>query len=94
MSGKQITLYSAEVCSSRMLSGALILNPVQESPFSHRVALALEEANLPYDNIVLELINKPDWYKEKVYPGAAKVPILLPPCHAPTLAHLCPYAFC
>ncbi|KAM5541866.1 hypothetical protein V8D89_004595 [Ganoderma adspersum] len=60
MSGKQITLYSAE-----------------ESPFPHRVALALEEANLPHDNIVLELINKPDWYKEKVYPGVAKVPYLV-----------------
>ena len=66
---------------------------MQESPFPHRVVIALEEGKIPYDNIVFELIKKPDWYKEKVYPGAAKVPILLPPRHVPTLAHLCPYAF-
>ncbi|KAM5541841.1 hypothetical protein V8D89_004570 [Ganoderma adspersum] len=48
----------------------------EESPYPHIVTLALEEANLPYDTIVIELINKPDWYKDKVYP-TAKFPYLV-----------------
>ena len=46
------------------------LNAVQESPYPHIVILALEEANLPYDTIDFELVDKPDWYKDKVYPTA------------------------
>ena len=46
------------------------------SPFPHRVTLALEEANLAYDIIEIELNDKPDWFAKKVYPAAAKVLIL------------------
>ncbi|KAM5541868.1 hypothetical protein V8D89_004597 [Ganoderma adspersum] len=48
----------------------------EESPYPHVVALALEEANLPYDTIFIDLNNKPDWYKDKVYP-TAKIPYLV-----------------
>uniref|UniRef100_A0A5K1JXE6 Thiol-transferase Tc52 n=1 Tax=Ganoderma boninense TaxID=34458 RepID=A0A5K1JXE6_9APHY len=53
----------------------ITLYSAQESPFPHRVVIALEEGKIPYDNIVFELIKKPDWYKE-VYP-AAEVPYLV-----------------
>ncbi|KAI1785067.1 hypothetical protein LXA43DRAFT_900544 [Ganoderma leucocontextum] len=55
----------------------ITLYTAEESPFPHRVTLALEEANLPYDVISFELINKPDWFAEKVYPTVAKVPYLV-----------------
>ncbi|KAM5541869.1 hypothetical protein V8D89_004598 [Ganoderma adspersum] len=48
----------------------------EESPFAHRVILALEEANLPYDVISFDLADKPAWYKEKVYP-TGQVPYLV-----------------
>ncbi|PIL28255.1 hypothetical protein GSI_09667 [Ganoderma sinense ZZ0214-1] len=54
----------------------ITLYSAEESPFPHRVALALEEGNIPYDTIGFELLDKPDWYKEKVYP-TAKVPYLV-----------------
>ncbi|PIL28230.1 hypothetical protein GSI_09642 [Ganoderma sinense ZZ0214-1] len=50
--------------------------------YSERVALALEEGHIPYDTIGFELVDKPDWYKEKVYPPA-KVPYLV--CGGPKL---------
>ncbi|PIL28252.1 hypothetical protein GSI_09664 [Ganoderma sinense ZZ0214-1] len=48
-----------------------------ESPYSQRVLLALEEANLPYDVIEFDLADKPSWFKEKVYPTLAQVPYLV-----------------
>ncbi|TFK78927.1 hypothetical protein K466DRAFT_592644 [Polyporus arcularius HHB13444] len=47
-----------------------------DSPFPHRVRLALEEAGAKYDVILIDLYNKPDWYGKKVYP-VAKVPVLV-----------------
>nr|VWO99216.1 N/A [Ganoderma boninense] len=47
------------------------------SPYAHRVILALEEANIPYDMIELDLADKPAWFKEKVYPTLAEVPYLV-----------------
>ncbi|RPD55605.1 hypothetical protein L226DRAFT_614759 [Lentinus tigrinus ALCF2SS1-7] len=48
-----------------------------ESPFPHRVRLALEEAQVPYDVILISLgADKPEWYAQKVYPEA-KVPYLV-----------------
>ncbi|KAI1785070.1 hypothetical protein LXA43DRAFT_1066230 [Ganoderma leucocontextum] len=55
----------------------ITLYMAEESSFAHRVTLALEEANLAYDVISFELINKPDWFAEKVYPTVAKVPYLV-----------------
>ncbi|OMJ22653.1 Pyrimidodiazepine synthase [Smittium culicis] len=43
-------------------------------PFAHRVVLALEESNLPYEAIEIDLYNKPEWYHE-VNP-AMKVPAM------------------
>ncbi|PIL28229.1 hypothetical protein GSI_09641 [Ganoderma sinense ZZ0214-1] len=54
----------------------ITLYSAEESPFPQRVALTLEEGNIPYDTISFELLDKPDWYKEKVYP-IAQVPYLV-----------------
>ncbi len=50
-----------------------VLNFLQESPYPHRVILALEEGKIPYDTIGFELLNKPDWFSKKVNPTTAKV---------------------
>ena len=34
--------------------------------FAYRVTFALEEKNLPYDSVLIELRNKPHWYKDIV----------------------------
>ncbi|TFK85262.1 hypothetical protein K466DRAFT_552393 [Polyporus arcularius HHB13444] len=48
-----------------------------ESPFPHRVRLALEEAQVPYDIISVSLLSdKPEWFGKNVYPEA-KVPYLV-----------------
>ncbi|KAI0703264.1 thioredoxin-like protein [Earliella scabrosa] len=48
-----------------------------DSPFPHRIRLALEEAGVEYNTIWIDLIgDKPEWYEKKVYP-AAKVPYLI-----------------
>ncbi|KAI0699159.1 thioredoxin-like protein [Cerioporus squamosus] len=47
-----------------------------DSPFPHRVRLALEEAQVPYDIIWVDLLDKPEWYGKNVYPEA-KVPYLV-----------------
>ncbi|TFK79322.1 hypothetical protein K466DRAFT_606231 [Polyporus arcularius HHB13444] len=54
----------------------LTLYYAADTPFPHRVRLALEEAGAKYDLILIELSNKPDWYAKKVYP-LAKVPVLV-----------------
>ncbi|TFK81623.1 thioredoxin-like protein [Polyporus arcularius HHB13444] len=46
-----------------------------DSPYPHRVRLALEEAGAKYDIIWINLLSKPEWYK-KVY-SHAKVPFLV-----------------
>ena len=64
---------------------------MQVSPYPHIVTLALEEANIPYDTIDLDLNNKPDWYKNKVYPTAKVTPCavkLFPNFDLPTF--VCP----
>ncbi|KAI0366075.1 thioredoxin-like protein [Pilatotrama ljubarskyi] len=55
-----------------------------DSPFVHRVRLALEEAKATYDIIWIDLLNKPEWYQEKVNP-TGKIPVLVyggPKLHA------------
>ncbi|KAI0360288.1 hypothetical protein OH77DRAFT_1433768 [Trametes cingulata] len=56
-----------------------------DSPFPHRVRLALEEAKVKYDIIWIDLLNKPEWYEKKVYPNGGRVPLLVyggPELHA------------
>ncbi|KAI0366076.1 hypothetical protein BV20DRAFT_1027012 [Pilatotrama ljubarskyi] len=48
-----------------------------DSPFPHRVRLALEEAGAKYDIIWIDLLNKPEWYEQKVYPNGGRVPLLV-----------------
>ncbi|KAI9061580.1 glutathione transferase omega class [Trametes sanguinea] len=48
-----------------------------DSPFPHRVRLALEEAGITYDTIWIDLMDKEEWYEEKVNPAGGKVPILI-----------------
>ncbi|KAI0646674.1 thioredoxin-like protein [Trametes meyenii] len=48
-----------------------------DSPYPHRVRLALEEAKVAYDIIWIDLLNKPDWYEKKVNPAGGKVPYLV-----------------
>ncbi|KAI0699162.1 thioredoxin-like protein [Cerioporus squamosus] len=49
-----------------------------DSPFPHRVRLALEEAGAAYDIIWINLIyDKPEWYEQKVNVGVGKVPYLV-----------------
>ncbi|RDX41653.1 hypothetical protein OH76DRAFT_1411869 [Lentinus brumalis] len=49
-----------------------------DSPFPHRVRLALEEAGATYDIIWISLIyDKPEWYEQKVNVGVGKVPYLV-----------------
>ncbi|KAI0777306.1 hypothetical protein BD413DRAFT_601752 [Trametes elegans] len=56
-----------------------------DSPFPHRVRLALEEANAAYDIIWIDLIEKQEWYEKKVCPEGGRVPLLVyggPELHA------------
>ncbi|KAI0634696.1 hypothetical protein C8Q77DRAFT_1103581 [Trametes polyzona] len=55
----------------------LTLYAAVDSPYPHRVRLALEEAKAEYDVIWIDLLNKPEWYGKKVYPDGAKVPYLI-----------------
>ncbi|TBU57113.1 hypothetical protein BD310DRAFT_568741 [Dichomitus squalens] len=48
-----------------------------DSPFPHRVRLALEEAKATYDIIWIDLMAKPEWYEKKVYHGEGRVPYLV-----------------
>ena len=38
-----------------------------------QVRLALEEANAQYDTILIDLMNKEEWYEKKVNPAGGKV---------------------
>ncbi|OJT08260.1 hypothetical protein TRAPUB_799 [Trametes pubescens] len=44
---------------------------------AQRVRLALEEAKATYDTIVIDLLDKPEWYAQKVNTDTAKVPYLV-----------------
>ncbi|KAL1941810.1 hypothetical protein VTO73DRAFT_6810 [Trametes versicolor] len=48
-----------------------------DSPFPHRVRLALEEAKAKYDIIWIDLIAKPEWFEKKVNKAGGKVPTLI-----------------
>ncbi|KAH9848999.1 hypothetical protein C2E23DRAFT_888608 [Lenzites betulinus] len=48
-----------------------------DSPYPERVRLALEQAGAKYNVIWIDLMNKPEWYKQKVYPSRAEVPFLV-----------------
>ncbi|KAI0826749.1 hypothetical protein BC628DRAFT_1319242 [Trametes gibbosa] len=48
-----------------------------DSPFPHRVRLALEEAKAEYDIIWIDLLAKQEWYEKKVYPNGGRVPLLV-----------------
>ncbi|KAI0648300.1 hypothetical protein C8Q79DRAFT_925240 [Trametes meyenii] len=48
-----------------------------DTPYPHRVRLALEEAKAAYDVIWIDLSDKPDWYENKVNPAGGKVPYLV-----------------
>ncbi|KAI0697740.1 hypothetical protein C8T65DRAFT_710338 [Cerioporus squamosus] len=54
----------------------LTLYNAVDSPYPHRVRLALEEAGAKYDMIWIDLLNKAEWYGKKVY-SEAKVPFLV-----------------
>ena len=72
---KRLTLYAAVVCFSRLISDVVTQRTLryQDSPFPHRVMLALEEAGAKYDIIWIDLMNKQEWYEKKVNPEGAKV---------------------
>ncbi|KAH9851546.1 hypothetical protein C2E23DRAFT_829669 [Lenzites betulinus] len=48
-----------------------------DSPFPHRVRLALEEAKVEYSVIMIDLLAKPEWYEKKVNPKGGRVPSLI-----------------
>ena len=71
---KRITLYAAVVSPLYLhLVSKISSHNQQDSPFPHRVRLALEEAKATYDVIWIDLIEKPEWYEKKVYPGEGRV---------------------
>jgi glutathione S-transferase len=44
------------------------------SPYGHRIEMALLEKNLPYEKVIVDLANRPDWFvKESPF---GKVPLL------------------
>ncbi|OJA19837.1 hypothetical protein AZE42_07785 [Rhizopogon vesiculosus] len=45
------------------------------SPYSHRIELALAEANIKYKNYEVDLFNKPKWFAAKINP-IGKVPAI------------------
>ncbi|KAI9061558.1 glutathione transferase omega class [Trametes sanguinea] len=55
----------------------LTLYAAVDSPFAHRVHLALEEAGAVYDLIWIDLIDKEEWFEKKVNPAGGKVPLLV-----------------
>ncbi|KAH9848998.1 thioredoxin-like protein [Lenzites betulinus] len=55
----------------------LTLYSALDSPFVHRVRLALEEAGAKYNMITIDTLEKPNWYEQKVYPNGGKVPLLV-----------------
>lgn len=72
---KNITLYAAVVRAFKSVGpfivSELLLHLEQDSPFPHRIRLALEEAGVEYNTIWIDLIgDKPEWYEKKVYPAA------------------------
>nr|VWO96380.1 GlcNAc-PI de-N-acetylase [Ganoderma boninense] len=76
---KRITLYAAVVSPLylHLLPRTPSSDHKQDSPFPHRVRLALEEAKATYDVIWIDLVDKPEWYEKKVYPGEGRVPYLV-----------------
>ena len=72
---KRITLYAAVVRPFLLPTNNALIPTLsrQDSPFPHRVRLALEEAGAKYDIIWIDLIKKQEWYEKKVYPAGAKV---------------------
>lgn len=70
---KRITLYAAVVSPICHLVSQTLSDNQQDSPFPHRVRLALEEAKATYEIIWIDLIEKPEWYEKKVYPGEGRV---------------------
>ncbi|KAB0792162.1 hypothetical protein PPYR_14121 [Photinus pyralis] len=56
------------------VEGKLRLYSMEYCPYAHRVRLVLLAKNVPHDIVNLNLINKPEWYKE-VHPEG-KVPAL------------------
>ncbi|OSD02608.1 glutathione transferase omega class [Trametes coccinea BRFM310] len=55
----------------------ITLYAAMDSPFPHRVLLALEEAGATYDIIWIDLMNKEEWFEKKVNPAGGKVPFLV-----------------
>ncbi|EIW51594.1 uncharacterized protein TRAVEDRAFT_75639 [Trametes versicolor FP-101664 SS1] len=58
-------------------SKRITLYAAPESPYPHRVRLALEEAKANYDVIWIDLVDKPEWYAQKVNTEGGKVPYLV-----------------
>ena len=61
--------------SSSLAFTSVILVALQESPYAHRVSLVLEEAQVPYDVIPINLVQKPDWFAKKVNTNTGEVSI-------------------
>ncbi|KAI0674582.1 thioredoxin-like protein [Trametes maxima] len=58
-------------------SKRITLYAASDSPFPHRVRLALEEAKATYDIIWIDLMDKQEWYEKKVNPAGGRVPFLV-----------------
>ncbi|KAI0336581.1 thioredoxin-like protein [Cubamyces sp. BRFM 1775] len=56
-------------------NGQITLYSSPYSPFTHRVRIALDQANADYTQFVIDFTNKPSWYAEKINP-VGKVPAI------------------
>lgn len=62
----QITFYTHSVRQSSNEPCIYSLWSIQYSLYSHRVHIALEETKAQYTSVIVDLMNKPAWFKDKV----------------------------
>ncbi|ORX49882.1 glutathione S-transferase [Hesseltinella vesiculosa] len=58
-----------------MMPQKLVLYNYKQSPYSHRALLALEALGATYENINVDIWDKPEWFAKDIYPEG-KVPVL------------------
>ncbi|KAH9921954.1 thioredoxin-like protein [Epithele typhae] len=57
------------------MQSQIVLYTREQSPFCHRVHMALEEAQAEFSSVIIDLANKPAWFLEKVNP-IGKIPAM------------------